>query len=142
MVYWLIKLTEEADSPLYRLKVKINPPDLVEDEVSGRKLKGTLDTMHLSHHQLHRNHHYNSGRAASLRLSPTRVSLLASHYAAAATTATVHTYQAQDFSDISIRGEFLLILLSVCICISLAIPHGMAGIKHVSVLRILCFQSP
>ncbi|XP_045127770.1 uncharacterized protein LOC123514185 isoform X2 [Portunus trituberculatus] len=77
----------------------------LSDELSGRKLKGTLDTMHLSHHQLHRIHHYSSGRAASLRLSPTRVSLLASHYAAAAAITAVHTYQAQDFSDISIRGE-------------------------------------
>lgn len=80
-------------------------------------LKAASDTEHLSHYQLHQNHHqhHNAGRAASLRLSPTRASILATHLAAAAAAATtIHTYQALDFSDISIRGLFPLSKIQVC----------------------------
>lgn len=78
---------------------------------SGMKTKASSDTEHIDHHPLytnHHRHHHNAGRAASLRLSPARASILATHLAAAAAaaaTTTVHTYQALNFSDISIRGE-------------------------------------
>lgn len=79
------------------------------------KTKASSDTEHIDHHPLytnHHRHHHNAGRAASLRLSPARASILATHLAAAAAaaaTTTVHTYQALNFSDISIRGVFCLV---------------------------------